>query len=272
MRYPNCQFALSFGVSLLLLAPLTMPALGQSSEEDNVETLEIEEPNVPIQPSDVDPEQVTQTIIRQTNDFREAEGVSPVEEESHLMETAQFFADYMARTDRYGHKANGQRPADRAAEHDYQYCIVSENIAYQFKSTGFETNKLAERLVEGWKNSPEHRKNMLDPDVQDTGVAVARSEKTGHWYAVQMFGLPKSEAIEFKIANKSETELSYSIGEQTYTLPPRYVRTHMRCRTLPVRFDFPSEEGANDEKVQPASGERYNIVQDGNQLKLQQVN
>lgn len=271
MTHTIRQPILPWALSLLLLSVAAMPALGQSSEEEHGETLEIEKPSVPIEPSNVDADQVAEMIIRQTNEFRESEDLSPVKSESHLMETAQYFADYMARTDRYGHKADGQRPADRAKNHDYQYCIVSENIAYQFKSTGFETSKLAERLVEGWKNSPEHRKNMLDPDVQDTGVALARSDKTGHWYAVQMFGLPKSEAIEFKIANQSKTELSYSIGEQTYQLPPRYVRTHMRCRTLPVRFDFPSKEGDDNEEVQPSSGDRFNIVDDGNQLKVEQA-
>ncbi len=35
------------------------------------------------------------------------------------------------------------------------------------------------------------RKNMLAPEVTETGVAVARSGKTGRYYAVQMFGRPR---------------------------------------------------------------------------------
>lgn len=38
------------------------------------------------------------------------------------------------------------------------YCIVSENIAHQYNSLGFTTEELAEQFVQGWKNSPGHRK------------------------------------------------------------------------------------------------------------------
>ena len=42
-----------------------------------------------------------------------------------------------------------------------------------------------------------------DPDVTETGVAVARSEKTGYYYGVQMFGRPKSAAVVFKVENRA---------------------------------------------------------------------
>ena len=46
---------------------------------------------------------------------------------------------------------------------------------------------------------------MLDADATETGISVARSEHTGYYYAVQMFGRPKSDAIEFQISNRSST-------------------------------------------------------------------
>ena len=88
--------------------------------------------------------------------------------------TAQAFADYMARTDRYGHTADGNQPSDRAKARGYDYCIVLENIAYAFNSEGFTGEKLAGQFVTGWQNSPGHRRNMLDPDVTETGVAVLK--------------------------------------------------------------------------------------------------
>jgi uncharacterized protein YkwD len=110
-----------------------------------------------------------------------------------LARTVRDFVDFMARTDRYGHEADGKQPADRARGHGYDYCLVSENIAYQYNSAGFRTAALARDFVEGWKHSPQHRKNMLEPAATQTAVAVARSEKSGRYYAVQMFGRPKSE-------------------------------------------------------------------------------
>jgi uncharacterized protein YkwD len=143
---------------------------------------------------------VIKSIIEQTNAFRESEKRPRVVENAKLMETARYFADYMARTDRYGHRADESDPGERATKHGYEYGLISENIAYAFGSDGFTTEAISKQLVEGWEKSPGHRKNMLDPDVTEIGVAIAQSEKTGYYYAVQMFGRPKADAVRFEIS------------------------------------------------------------------------
>src|SRR5690606_15257530 len=139
-----------------------------------------------------------------------------------LAKTAAEFARYMARTDKYGHRADDRSPSERATAQGYQYCLVSENIAYQFQTQGFQTAKLVEGFVDGWKDSPGHRENMLEPAVTQTGVAVAQSETTGVFYAVQMFGRPQSAKIGFRLANPTEVSLEYQLGGQKFSLPPRY--------------------------------------------------
>src|SRR4051812_8958922 len=185
---------------------------------------------------DADVAKVTALIVERTNDFRKAEKREPVKTNPDLTKTAEYFAKFMAKTGKYGHEADGSKPAERATKHGYEYCIVLENIAYQYNSEGFTTEALATGLVKGWQDSPGHRKNMLDPDVTETGVAVARSEKTGYYYAVQMFGRPKSLAVVFKIVNHTDAALEYTIGEDKYTLEPRYTQTHTRCRAGEVTF------------------------------------
>ena len=180
-----------------------------------------------------------------------------------LAETAQYFANYMARTDSYGHRADGNRPSERAETHGYEYCLVAENIAYQFSSAGFENEQLANRFFDGWRTSPPHRKNMLDANVRETGVAVARSESSGYWYAVQMFGRPKSAAIEFKIANESDTTIQYVIKDRNFELPVGYTRTHFRCRPSKITFQF-----GDQQKVRASDGSRYVIVDAGGKPKL----
>ncbi|MAT15072.1 MAG: serine protease [Planctomyces sp.] len=251
----------------LFVCVMSMPAYSQFSEEDDFELLESTEK--PTSSDNVDASQVAKLIIERTNDFREKKELEPVEPNQELNKTAQYFADYMARTDRYGHGADDQRPSERAKNHGYEYCIVSENIGYQYNSTGFDTKPLGRKFVQGWKNSPEHRKNMLNSAVTETGVAVAKSEKTGHWYAVQMFGRPKSAAIEFRITNESESDVSYSIGDRSYELPPRYIRTHTSCRPAPVKFDFPENEEEVDATVEPSSGDQYTIVRADGELEVQ---
>ena len=138
-----------------------------------------------------------------------------------LSRAARYFADFMARTDKYGHTADGKQPSDRAKEYGYNFCIIAENIAWEFKTYGFTTEGLAERLFRGWKNSPEHRANMLDPDVYDIGVAVAHSEKTGRYYGAQEFGRPPSKAISFQVANRTSGSVHYTVDGESFTLPER---------------------------------------------------
>jgi uncharacterized protein YkwD len=135
--------------------------------------------------------QVEERIVEATNAFRHSQRLPDVAVDAKLTRAAQSFADYMAKRDELAHAADGKQPWDRALAHGYDYCLVSENIGYQFNSRGFETGELARAFVEGWKHSPGHRKNMMERDAIDTGVAVARSAKTGRYYAVQMFGRPK---------------------------------------------------------------------------------
>lgn len=227
------------------------------------------------QPADV-PDETTpelnaaeQLILSQTNEFRKAQEVDAVKPDANLNETAQYFADFMARTGKYGHQADGKRPSKRAGNHGYDYCIIAENIAYQFRSTGFSTNELADRLVSGWKNSPEHRKNMLDPDVTEIGVALARKEGSPAYFAVQLFGRPKSKSISFEVRNESGTKVEYTVSrrgsEKSFPLPPRLRRTHRRCR--PTKIEFPMLETTLHVKdgaeyvVQESSDGRVKIVQ-----------
>lgn len=108
---------------------------------------------------------------------------------------------------------------------------------------------------------------MLDPDVTETGAAVARSDKSGYYYAVQMFGRPKSAAVEFKIDNRAGGTVEYAIGEQAFTLPPRYVRTHTRCRPAELTFRWPGEK-ATPTTVKPAAGDRLVVTRDGGEYRV----
>ena len=183
-----------------------------------------------------------------TNQFREQEKLTRVEVNPQLQKTAQYFADYMARTHRYGHQADGSTPDERTKKFGYDYCIVAENIAYEYNSAGFTTAELASEFFEGWKASPGHRKNMLDPDVIETGLAIAQGVDSGYFFAVQVFGRPKSKAVEFTITNAAPIAVEYKMGDRTFTLEPRHIRTHqVRAGCATWRFSGPTAR----EKVEP---------------------
>jgi uncharacterized protein YkwD len=253
--------------SLIFILPL-VPSLmfGQEVNEDNVETLQSAGQVSAERPSDLS-SKVAGMIVPLTNQFRQSENLPAVKPNSNLTDAAQYFANFMAKTDKYGHRADGKQPADRAGKYGYEYCLVAENIAYLYSSEDFTGDELAKRFVEGWKNSPGHRKNMLDNAVLETGVGIAQSEKTGHWYAVQMFGRPKSAAIEFSIANQSEAEVQYKLADRTFQLPPRYTRTHTLCRPTEAKFEFP-ENKVRPERFTPRSGGKYVVVQKDGQFEV----
>jgi hypothetical protein len=106
---------------------------------------------------------------------------------------------------------------------------------------------------------------MLDPDVTETGVAVARAAD-GTYYAVQMFGRPRSMQIQFKVTNRAGAPVTYTLDGQSFPLPPRVTRTHTVCR--PPKINLTSEK---DQPLSPRGGSHYIVSQDaGGGFVLQQ--
>ncbi|SMP66989.1 Uncharacterized conserved protein YkwD, contains CAP (CSP/antigen 5/PR1) domain [Neorhodopirellula lusitana] len=145
---------------------------------------------------------VERAIITQTNEFRKSKDLDSVEPENDLTKAAENFAKFMAKTGKYGHRANGMTPAERAKEAGYDYCVVRENIAYRTNTGEVSADDLIEVFVQGWIDSPPHRENMLADYVTHTGVAVATTDDVT-FYAVQLFGRPKSAAFQLEISNQS---------------------------------------------------------------------
>lgn len=208
----------------------------------------------------VDARAAVAVVVQKTNAFRAGNDLGPLAPDARLAEAAQRFAEYMAASDTYGHEADGRKPVQRAQAQGYEHCLVAENIAYQFTSSGFSTDDLADRLVAGWEESPGHRRNMLLPQAVDIGVGLAISARTQRWYAVQMFGRPKSASTRFQIANRSDAAVRYELDADSFTLPPRVTRTHQGCFGGTVRLRWP--DGAASPGFEPRDGARY-VVERG---------
>lgn len=220
---------------------------------------------VPAQPVRPDPAVVSRLIVAQTNDLRATHGLGRVEAEGRLGAAARAFAEYMARTERYGHDADGSSPAQRAQAHGYDHCKLVENIAYLMSSRGSAADELARSVVEGWKGSAGHRKNMLDRDVVDIGVAIAQSPKSQRYYAVQMLGRPRSKAVRFSIGNETGQDVRYELGGRSFGLAPRVTRTHEQCAAATLTI----VSGPDALSVEPADGRHYTLERAaGSRLRL----
>jgi uncharacterized protein YkwD len=204
---------------------------------------------------------VADRIVARTNRFRGEHGAPAVEIAGDLRDAARYFAGYVAGSDVYSHTADGTEPAERAETHGYDVCIVTENLAYAYREDGFpDEDALAEALVEGWIDSPGHRRNMIDDDVTEIGVGIARSEQSGRYYAVQMFGRPQAQAIEFSIANDWNRAVRYELDGRTLVLDPGQVRRHRVCRPPQLEVSLPRRQRRADRSLRPQAGDRFVIV------------
>ncbi len=182
---------------------------------------------------------VEASIVEKTNQLRQEAGLPAVEANEELTDTAMKFATFMAETDKYGHQADGQTPAQRARKAGYDYCVVRENIAYRVNTGEVTSDGLTDAFVQGWIDSPEHRENMLADYVVHTGVAVATTDDESY-YAVQMFGRPKSAAIQLKLTNESSGMQAIVIesndSSDEIEMPARSVLTMSRCFPATLRM------------------------------------
>lgn len=208
------------------------------------------------QPARPDLEIVEREVLAGTNELRRDQGMPPLKANAQLARAAQGFADWMAKNDEYGHEADGRTPTLRARAAGYRDCMVAENISYQMRSRGFETRDLAERLVAGWAQSPGHRRNMLDEEATEIGIAVAHSSETSRYYAVQLFGRPESMRYRFEVRNESREPFTYRVGKESFDIPPRSIRAHTVCTDVEVAID--RRTGARTFK--PSRGDRITMT------------
>lgn len=250
---------LRVGVVLLAICAI-VPADDKSHDGDKADRPDPSTFKLDPGAATADVDAAAKSIVELTNAFRKKEGLSEQKINPELTATAKDFAKFMASTHKYGHEADGKTAAQRAEAHKYAYCIVLENIAMQFRSDGFKTDDLAKAFTQAWIDSPGHRANMVNPHAVETGVGVAMSAN-GAYYAVQLFGRPKSMMFTIKVTNSSRSKITYTLGEDSFEIVPRMTRTHGMCIPTPINFTLPdgSTPPAKDD-LAPDAATTYAIV------------
>lgn len=128
---------------------------------------------------------VASTVITLVNRERTAAGCPELTPNPALTQAAQAHSRDMAAGRFISHEGSaGSTPAQRVQEAGYQYRIVAENVA-----AGPLT---AEEAVHGWMESPEHRENILNCALRETGVGVVKApvDRTYGIYWTQLFATP----------------------------------------------------------------------------------
>jgi Cysteine-rich secretory protein family len=198
-------------------------------------------------------------IVEMTNAFRKEHKLGALKPNAALIAAARAFADYLGRTGKFAHEADGREPHQRAEAQGYRYCLVAENLAFNLDSRGFETSKLARDVVEGWKSSPAHRVNMLEKSATEIGVGVARAtDRHPKFVSVQLFGRPESLKVSFAIENRTGVAVNYRLGDDSETLPARASVSHTSCTADPLKID---KAGPAAQPLEPRDGDTFVLTQ-----------
>lgn len=193
-------------------------------------------------------------VIEMTNRARAEQKLAPVKPDPKLSAAARAYAAFLARTNTFSHTADGRQSGDRINASGYRWCQMGENLASAQSSNGFAARELAAKAVEGWLNSPGHRKNLLSRDVTDIGVGTARVPSDSPKYVtVQLFARPQSLSYEFQISNATNTTVRYTFGGKSHEVKPSFAITHESCDPGTLSFELP----AGSRQFQPANGSVY---------------
>jgi uncharacterized protein YkwD len=109
--------------------------------------------------------------LRLVNEYRASQSLSPLSLDSHATAAAEALAKDMAQHDHMSHVGpNGADIGKRLSLAGYSYHIAAENVAVGQRSIA--------DIVEGWKNSPPHSRNLLLAQAKHMGIAYVYKPDT----------------------------------------------------------------------------------------------
>jgi hypothetical protein len=127
----------------------------------------------------------SEEVINLVNDSRQAEGLEILTESEKLSQAAESKVENMLKENYFAHNSpSGKTPWFWIEQAGYDYHYAGENLAMDFKN--------ADEQHAAWMKSPTHKKNILNEDFREIGVAVKQGFIEGHLaiITVQEFGTP----------------------------------------------------------------------------------
>jgi len=139
---------------------------------------------MPIRPCDETISKWEHRVLDLTNEYRAEYGLSPLIWDETLANAARLHSNDMADNNFMAHEgSDGSTIGERITHAGWTWRLVRENVAVGQDSP--------EMVVDGWINSPGHRKNILCEDIIYLGVGfyfLMYSDFHFHW--TQKFGTP----------------------------------------------------------------------------------
>ena len=171
-------------------------------------------------------------ILTKINLLRVEHNVGILSIDSTLNLGAELQSNYMGRANRLTHRQRLKKyrtPFLRVYKFSKDFKLVGENIlvtSTQKKSLKQkDLEVIAEEMFQGWKNSPEHFKNMINPDYVLTGFSFSRSQDK-KIYATNVFGA-KGIRIKNQLSKNAFGIKSNKNGCDEYLADKRNIITHL---------------------------------------------
>jgi uncharacterized protein YkwD len=143
-------------------------------------------------------------VFLRVNQIRRSAGLRLLARNRALDLAAQVHAEDMARYNFMSHfGSNGSSPAARIRAAGYPWINWAENVA-----VGYATPAA---VMNGWMNSPGHRRNILNANLREIGIGFVRAPGTG-WrtFWCQDFGTRRGGTIS---AVENTPEPDFATGE-----------------------------------------------------------
>lgn len=139
-------------------------------------------------------------IIELTNQERRSAGLNQLTSNQLLTEAAINKGKDILETNNFKHTINDKKFSAWIREAGYNYSYAGENLAIDFMTS--------EAVLDAWKKSALHKKNLLNPYYQEIGIGAVKGKFRGQdtILIVQIFGAPAT-AIAAPWNNSSETTL-----------------------------------------------------------------
>ena len=177
------------------------------------------------------------SLIKLTNQGREALGFGPLTENSQLDKAASLKAQDMIAQDYFAHQSpEGKSPWYwiKSANYDYQY--AGENLAIGFLDS--------EEVYQAWNDSPSHKANLFNPNYQDIGITVLKGDFQGNeiYVVVQLFGSPKTKTTPKAEANEG-VKIEESPKESLQEKPKSAIEQEVASEEVVNKLEEPIPEG-----------------------------
>ena len=118
-------------------------------------------------------------LLNAANVDRARIGLAPLQWDAALAQAAHQHALKMAQRNMLSHQFPGEPPLQqRATQTGARFSVIAENVAEGSSVPGLHTQ---------WMNSPPHRANLLDRELNAVGIAVVQTR--GQLFAVEDFAL-----------------------------------------------------------------------------------